>query len=186
MRQLGTVAPDFSLVEPLTGEQVSLDDVMMEHGVLVVFMCNHCPFVVMLQNQLKALGTDLKAMGIGMVGISSNDVVSYPADAPEQMKKYARTTFSSFKYLYDETQETAKAYGAACTPDLFMYNKDKVLVYRGQVDYARPGNGKPRNGESVRSAAKLLSKDQPIPVESMVPSIGCNIKWKPGNEPQYF
>lgn len=130
MQTLGTVAPAFSLLEPLTGNQVSLNDVKGENGLLVVFMCNHCPFVVLMQNQLKALGEDLPKMGIGMVGISSNDVKDYPDDGVEAMKQFASTKFSTFKYLFDSTQEVAKAYRAACTPDIYLFDKDLKLVYR--------------------------------------------------------
>lgn len=130
MLPLGTVAPDFALMEPLTGKMVSLDDVKLEKGLLVVFMCNHCPFVILLQEQLAALGTDLKDMGIGMVGISSNDAKSYPQDGPKAMKTMASTTFSTFRYLFDETQAVAKAYRAACTPDIFLFDGNKKLVYR--------------------------------------------------------
>lgn len=130
MLPLGTVAPAFSLLEPLTGNKVSLDDVHGENGLLVVFMCNHCPFVAMLQDQLKALGEDLPKMGIGMVGISSNDVNDHPDDGVGPMKAFASTKFSTFKYLFDSTQEVAKAYRAACTPDIYLFDKDSKLVYR--------------------------------------------------------
>lgn len=127
---LGTVAPAFSLLEPLTGNKVSLEDVKGEKGTLVVFMCNHCPFVVMLQDQLKSLGEDFPKMGIGMVGISSNDVTDHPSDGVGPMKEFASTKFSTFTYLFDETQDVAKAYRAACTPDIYMFDKDLKLVYR--------------------------------------------------------
>lgn len=148
-------------------------------------MCNHCPFVVLLQDQLRELGADLKTMGIGMVGISANDISTHPQDGPETMARYAATKFSTFTYLYDETQHVAKAYRAACTPDVFLFNKDKKLVYRGQVDYARPGNGKEVNGESIRAAVNMLVEGKEIAEDSMIPSIGCNIKWITGNGPDY-
>ena len=130
MLPLGTGAPDFSLLEPLTGNTVSLQDVKKENGLLVVFMCNHCPFVVLLQDQLRALGEDFKKLSVGMVGISSNDVKAYPQDGKEPMAELARSKFSTFPYLLDETQDVAKAYRAACTPDLFLFDKDLKLVYR--------------------------------------------------------
>lgn len=130
MLPLGTTAPDFSLVEPLTGNKLSLVDVMMDHGLLIVFMCNHCPFVVHLQDQLRALGSDLRTQSVGMVGISSNDIKDYPQDGPEQMAKMAKSTFNTFPYLFDDTQEVAKSYRAACTPDVFLFDKDMKLVYR--------------------------------------------------------
>lgn len=130
MLPLGTRAAPFALPEPLTGATVQLEDVTRRHGLLVAFICNHCPFVVMQQDQLRALGTDLAAMDIGMVGISSNDVGNYPQDGPEAMKAMAGSTFSTFKYLFDETQEVAKAYHAACTPDVYLFDKDLKLVYR--------------------------------------------------------
>lgn len=186
MLPLGTKLPPFALPEPRTGNTFTQDDVRMENGLLVVFMCNHCPFVVHLQQQLKSLGADLPSMGIGMVGISSNDINGYPQDGPRQMKQYAEGIFSTFKYLYDETQQVAKDFKASCTPDIFLFDKDLTLVYRGQIDASRPGNKKPIDGSSIRAAAKLLSEGQTIPESSMVPSIGCNIKWKPGNAPDYF
>lgn len=186
MLPLGTRAAPFALSEPLTGATVQLEDVTRRHGLLVAFICNHCPFVVMQQDQLRALGTDLAAMDIGMVGISSNDVGNYPQDGPEAMKAMAGSTFSTFKYLFDETQEVAKAYHAACTPDVYLFDKDLKLVYRGQIDSARPGNGKPTDGAAVRHAADLLVQGKSMPAEEMMPSIGCNIKWRRGNEPDYF
>lgn len=130
MLPLGTVAPTFSLPEPLTGNVVSLNDVKLSNGLLVAFICNHCPFVVLMQNQLHELGKDLKEMSIGMVGISSNDIVSYPEDGPVAMAELARNKFSTFPYILDQTQEVAKAYHAACTPDIFLFDKDLKLVYR--------------------------------------------------------
>lgn len=186
MLPLGTTAPPFSLLEPLTGNKVSLEDVRGEKGTLVVFMCNHCPFVVMQQKQLKSLGEDLPKMGIGMVGVSSNDVKDHPDDGIGPMKDFAATKFSSFRYLFDETQDVAKAYHAACTPDIYLFDKDLKLVYRGQIDDARPSNGIAPTGKSIRAAADLLVQEKSIPAVSMKPSIGCNIKWTKGNEPDYF
>lgn len=213
MLPLGTSAPSFDLLEPLTGKNVSLEAVRGEKGTLVVFMCNHCPFVILLRDQLKSLGADFKQMGISMVGISSNDVSSFPQDGVGPMAAMARSQFSTFPYLYDETQDIAKAYRAACTPDVYLFDADLKLVYRyvfeivtivpchvvaavltdfhsfvssrGRVDEATPGNGKPVTGACLRAAADKLVSGQPIPEDSMYPSIGCNIKWKEDNWPNY-
>ncbi|PXF44385.1 hypothetical protein BWQ96_05828 [Gracilariopsis chorda] len=186
MLPLGTPAADFSLLEPLTGKSVSLADVKLENGVLIAFLSNHCPFVILLQDQLQALGRDLKEKGVGMVGISSNDIVAYPSDNPERMAELASTKFTTFPYLFDATQEIAKSYRAACTPDIYLFDKDLKLVYRGRVDDARPGNGKKVTGRSIRAAVDLMVTGKPIPAESMLPSMGCNIKWARGNAPDYF
>ncbi|KAI0564450.1 alkyl hydroperoxide reductase [Gracilaria domingensis] len=194
MLPLGTKAPDFTLQEPLTGKRLSLADVKGEYGLLVVFICNHCPFVIHLQDELAALGRDFKAKGVGMVGISSNDVKKYPADAPDEMANMASTKFNTFQYLFDETQEVAKAYRAACTPDIFLFDRDMTLSYRlvvaicrrGQIDDSRPGNGRPITGKTIREAVDLMVEGKQYPEESMMPSIGCNIKWIKGNEPDYF
>ncbi|CAN8067701.1 unnamed protein product [Agarophyton chilense] len=186
MLPLGTTAQDFTLLEPLTGKKLSLADVKGENGVLIVFICNHCPFVVHLQDELTALGRDFRAKGVGMVGISSNDIHSYPADGPEEIAKFASKKFTTFPYLFDESQETAKAYRAACTPDIFLFDKNLNLVYRGQIDDSRPGNGKPVTGKAIRDAVDLMVEGNPIPEETMMPSIGCSIKWHEGNAPDYF
>ncbi len=184
MLPLGTAAPSFSLMN-VDGQVVSLSDFADAPGLLVVFMCNHCPFVIHLADHLAQLAQEYMSQGIAVVGISSNDVANYPADSPEQMVAEAENRGYVFPYLYDETQEVAKSYRAACTPDLFVFDGDQKLVYRGQFDSSRPDSGIPVTGEDLRAAldAVLASKE---PIEAQTPSLGCNIKWKPGNEPDYF
>jgi peroxiredoxin len=184
MLPLGTVAPDFSLPN-IDGRSVSLADVAGEKGTVVMFICNHCPFVKHVADQLATLGRDYLPRGIGVVAISSNDVSTHPADSPEQMVHEAEERGYSFPYLYDETQEVAKAYHAACTPDFYLFDADRSLVYRGQLDSSRPGSDVPVTGRDLRAAIDALLAGQP-PVAEQIPSLGCNIKWKPGNEPPYF
>jgi hypothetical protein len=150
-----------------------------------MFICNHCPFVKHVADQLAALGRDCMTRGIGVVAISSNDVASHPADSPEQMIHEAEERGYSFPYLYDETQEVAKAYHAACTPDFFLFDAQRKLVYRGQLDASRPGNDLPVTGADLRAAIEAILEGRPQ-AEEQRPSLGCNIKWKPGNEPGYF
>src|SRR5258705_8530194 len=184
MLSLGTKAPDFSLVN-VDGRIVSLADFDGAPAFLAIFMCNHCPFVKHLADPLAQFAAEYMARKVAIVGISSNDVANYPADSPEQMVHEAEDRGYTFPYLYDETQEVAKAYRAACTPDFFLFDRDKRLVYRGQFDSSRPDNGLPITGADLRAAvdAVLASKK---PSDKQMPSIGCNIKWKPGNEPDYF
>lgn len=184
MLPLGSPAPEFSLPGP-DGKLVALADFAVAPAVLVAFLCNHCPFVQHVAGGLAALGRDLQAKGVAMVGIQSNDVSAYPDDSPERMPKMAERHGWTFPYLYDETQEVAKAYRAACTPDLFLFDGDRKLVYRGQMDGARPGNGVPVTGEDLRAAVDALLAREDMPADQR-PSMGCNIKWKPGNEPEYF
>jgi thiol-disulfide isomerase/thioredoxin len=167
------------------GKTVSLSDFKDATALLVVFMCNHCPFVKHLAGALAQFAQEYMRKGAAIVGINSNDVANYPADSPEQMVREAEEQGYAFPYLYDESQEVAKAYRAACTPDFFLFDRDQRLVYRGQFDSSRPDNGKPITGEDLRAAldAVLAGKK---PSEKQMPSIGCNIKWKPGNEPDYF
>lgn len=186
MLPLGTIAPDFTLPEPRTGKAVSLSSLKRPHGILVAFICNHCPYVKHIQKELGALGRDLPGMGIGMVGVSSNDIVSFPEDGAEGMRRMAGGVFSSFPYLLDESQEVAKMYRAACTPDLYLFDGEMKLVYRGQLDDARPGNGKAVDGASLRAAARLVADGKKVPAEGMRGSIGCSIKWRAGNAPDYF
>lgn len=181
---VGDQGPDFSLLEPATGKTVSLKEATLEHGILISFMCNHCPFVQWLAEELKTLGTDLPKKGVGMVGISSTDARSYPDDSPEEMKLAAKSIYSTFPYLYDETQEVAKAYGASCTPDFFLLDKDGKVYYRGQLDSSRPGRPAAISGSDVRQAVELMITGQ-NPPEVQKRSLGCSIKWKPGNEPDY-
>ena len=184
MLPLGTGAPDFSLPN-VDGRTVTLADAAGPRGTLVMFICNHCPFVKHVADQLAALGRDCLPRGIGVVAISSNDVSSHPADSPEQMVHEAEERGYVFPYLYDETQEVAHAYHAACTPDFFLFDGDRKLAYRGQLDASRPGNEIPVTGADLRAAIDALLSGHPVPTEQR-PSLGCNIKWKPGNEPAYF
>ena len=184
MLPLGTKAPDFSLPN-VDGSTVSLADFDGRAGLLVIFMCNHCPFVIHVADPLAQLTQDYLAHGVAIVGINSNDVANYPADSPEQMVAEAEQRGYAFPYLYDDTQEAAHAYKAACTPDFFLFDADKRLVYRGQMDSSRPDSGIPVTGEDLRAALDaVLAGNQPA--ENQTPSLGCNIKWKPGNEPEYF
>jgi peroxiredoxin len=184
MLPLGTKAPPFALVN-IDGRTVSLDDFKNAPALLVIFMCNHCPFVKHLADALAAFANEYIAKGVAIVGINSNDVSTHPADSPEQMVAEAETRGYQFPYLYDETQEVAKAYHAACTPDFFLFDRDQRLVYRGQFDSSRPDSGIPITGDDLRAAidAVLAGKK---PAQDQKPSIGCNIKWKRGNEPDYF
>jgi peroxiredoxin len=184
MLPLGTKAPNFSLPN-IDGRTVSLSDFAGKNGLLVIFMCNHCPFVKHLADPLAQFAAEYMRKGVAIVGISSNDVANYPADSPEQMVHEAEERGYTFPYLYDETQEVAKAYRAACTPDFFLFDKDRKLVYRGQFDSSRPDSGTQATGADLRAAldAVLAGKQ---PSEKQTPSIGCNIKWIVGNEPDYF
>ena len=184
MLPLGTTAPDFSLPN-VDGRTVSLADAVGPKGTVVMFICNHCPFVKHVADQLAALGRDVMPLGIGVVAISSNDVSTHPADSPEQMVHEAEDRGYPFPYLYDEAQEVAKAYHAACTPDFFLFDAARKLVYRGQLDASRPGNELPVTGADLRAAIDAVLAGRPVAAEQR-PSLGCNIKWKPGNEPAYF
>lgn len=175
MLPLGTVAPDFSLPDG-AGQIYSLPDCKKEKGILVAFICNHCPFVIHIKPQLAEMGRQLAAKGIGMVAISTNDVENFPADSPEKMLEDAQAFGYEFPYLYDESQEIAKAYDAACTPDFYLFDADLKLVYRGQFDSSRPSNDVPVTGEDIYSAVEALLAGEMI--ENQLPSIGCNIKWK--------
>ncbi len=185
MLELGTKAPDFSLRDVVSNETVSLSDFDDSRALLVVFMCNHCPYVKNIKKALVDYTNDYDEDDLAVVAISSNDVNNYPDDSPEKMAEDAEKFGYPFPYLYDETQEVAQAYKAACTPDLFLFNEDRELVYRGQFDSSRPGNNKPVTGEDLREATDKLLEDGSI-VENQTPSMGCNIKWKKGNEPAYF
>jgi peroxiredoxin len=184
MLPLGTTAPNFTLVN-VDGRLVSLKDFDGAPAFLAVFMCNHCPVVMHVADALSQFAAEYRTKGAAIVGISSNDVSKYPADSPEQMVHEAENRGYTFPYLYDETQEVAKAYRAACTPDFYLFDRDRRLVYRGQFDGSRPGNGIPITGSDLRAAmdAVLAGKQ---PSEKQTPSIGCNIKWIAGNEPDYF
>lgn len=184
MKKLGTPAPDFKLMN-VDGRFVSRDDFRDQPALLVVFMCNHCPFVKHIADGLAQFARNYLPRGAAIVGINSNDAAAYPQDSPEQMVHEAEARGYPFPYLYDETQEVAKAYGAACTPDFFLYDKSRKLVYRGQFDASRPGNGVPVTGSDLRAALDAVLGGKPPP-EKQIPSIGCNIKWRGGNEPEYF
>ncbi|MCA9655269.1 MAG: thioredoxin family protein [Myxococcales bacterium] len=184
MLALGTEAPAFRLPDPF-GREVSLDDYPDAKGYLVVFMCNHCPFVRHIRDELANLGRELPARGVTMVGINSNDAETYPDDSPARMRAEAETYGYAFPYLVDASQEVAKAYQAACTPDFFLFDGARSLVYRGQLDDSRPSNGVPVTGADLRAAVDALLTGNG-PVDKQVPSIGCNIKWKPGNAPEWF
>lgn len=184
MLPLGTLAPDFKLPN-IDGSIVTLHDVADGKALVVVFMCNHCPFVKHIAAELVRLSKDYAGKGVKLVGISSNDVATYPDDSPEAMKEEARLQGYDFPYLYDETQEVAQAYRAACTPDFFVFDANRKLVYRGQLDDSRPRNGIPVTGKDLRNALDLILSGQNAPAEQR-PSIGCNIKWHAGKEPSYF
>lgn len=184
MLPLGTQAPDFALPD-VDGKTVQRSDFAEAQSLLVIFMCNHCPFVIHLRSALADFAREYQAKGLAIVGINSNDAANYPADSHEKMKAEAESAGYSFPYLYDETQETAKAYRAACTPDFFLFDSAGQLVYRGQFDDSRPGNDKPITGSDLRAACDATLAKQPIP-EPQKASIGCNIKWKSGQEPDYF
>ena len=183
MLELGAQAPDFALPSVTDGSVVRRDDVFREGGALVMFICAHCPFVIHVQQELARLGRDYADKPVGIVAISANDASNRPQDAPENLARQARDQGFGFPYLFDEPQDTAKAYHAACTPDLFLFDGEKKLVYRGQLDESRPSNDKPVTGADLRAALDALLAGQPIP-QDQKPSAGCNIKWKAGNEPE--
>jgi thiol-disulfide isomerase/thioredoxin len=171
------MAPGFRLPDTVSGKQLSLNDSKGKSGTVIMFICNHCPFVLHVNDELVKLANDYREKGIGFIAISANDVVTHPGDAPEKMKEAALRLGYPFPYCYDEAQEVARAYDAACTPDFFIYNKGLELVYRGQLDGSRPGNGIPVTGQDIRAALDCLLAGKPVPAEQR-PSIGCNIKWK--------
>ncbi len=184
MLPLGTRAPAFALADP-RGKRVSLAGFKQAPALVIVFMCNHCPYVKHIRAGLAQFARDFRPRGVAVVGINSNDVENYPADSPAKMAEEAHAAGYSFPYLYDEDQAVAKAYRAACTPDFFVFDKDQRLVYRGQFDDSRPGNGVPVTGRDLRDAVEAVLAGKPVSA-TQKPSIGCNIKWKPGNEPDYF
>jgi len=184
MLPLGTKAPPFSLVN-VDGQTISLADLADAPALVVVFMCNHCPFVKHIAPELARLAAEYQQRGVALVGISSNDVTSHPEDSPERMVHEAEQQGYTFPYLYDEDQQVAIAYRAACTPDFFVFDRQQELVYRGQFDGSRPGSEVPVTGEDLRHALDAILADRPVP-ELQRPGIGCNIKWKAGSEPEYF
>ncbi len=184
MLPLGTKAPAFRLPDP-SGKPFALADFKGAPALLVVFMCNHCPYVKHIRDGLARLAREYQPRGVAMVGINSNDVANYPADSPAKMAEEAALAGYVFPYLYDEAQSVAKAYHAACTPDLYLFDRDQRLVYRGQSDDSRPGNGIPVTGKDLRAALDALLAGKAVS-PNQKPSIGCNIKWKVGNEPEYW
>ena len=184
MLELGTEAPDFSLTDVISGKAVSLKSFANKKALLVMFICQHCPYVQHVKEELVRLGKDYTHREIGIVAVSSNDATSYPDDAPGELKKMAASLGFTFPLLYDENQATAKAYTAACTPDFFLFDKNRQLVYRGQLDDSRPGSGKPVTGRDLRAAIEAVLTGKQIGRDQK-PSMGCNIKWKRGNEPPY-
>lgn len=183
MMALGTPAPDFRLPDT-NGRMVALADFKDAPVLLVMFICNHCPYVKHLRAGIAQLAQDYQPRGVAIVAINANDAASYPEDSPVKMRDEVRAAGYTFPYLYDESQAVAKAYRAACTPDFFLFDKSRRLVYRGQFDDSRPGNGLPVTGNDLRAALDAVLAGRPVPANQK-PSIGCNIKWKPGNEPDY-
>ncbi len=182
--QLGTTAPPFALHDVVSGQRYSLDSFTAKTGLLVMFICRHCPYVVHIEQELARLGRDYHDTSLGIMAISSNDPVSYPDDAPPQLKEMAVRLGLTFPFCHDETQEIAKAYRAACTPEFYLFGEDRRLVYHGQLDESRPGNNKPVTGRDLRSAIQAVLAGKPVE-GTQRPSIGCSIKWKPGNAPPY-
>jgi peroxiredoxin len=184
MLVLGTKAPDFELPDVVTGGTVSIRDFDDKRALLVMFICRHCPYVRHVRGELARLGHDFTVSELAIVAISANDPAEYPEDAPESLAEEAREAGYVFPYLFDETQEVAKAYTAACTPDFFLFDSDRALVYRGQLDDSRPRNGLPVTGEDLRAAIRAVLSGEPVPDDQRA-SIGCSIKWRAGNEPAY-
>lgn len=185
MLALGTHAPDFALLEPATGKTVVLGDLASDSPLLVMFLSNHCPFVKHLAAELAVFGREYEEKGLAVVGICSNDVANYPDDSPAKMAAEVGVRGYTFPYLFDESQEVAKAYQAACTPDFFLFDGEGGLVYRGQFDDSRPSLDVPVTGADLRAACDALL-DGKAPSPAQTPSVGCNIKWKAGNAPGYF
>ncbi len=177
MLPLGTAAPDFSLPDTISGNTIHLNDIAGRNGTVIMFICNHCPYVIHVNEEIVRVATDYAAKGVGFVGISSNDVVNYPADAPDKMKLHAEEAGYPFPYLYDETQAVAKAYDAACTPDFYVFDENKKLVYRGRLDDSRPNSQTPLTGRDLRAAIDKMLNGEEVPARQY-PSAGCNIKWK--------
>jgi thiol-disulfide isomerase/thioredoxin len=177
MLALGTIAPDFCLLDTVTDKQLSLQELKSDIATMIMFICNHCPFVKHIQRELTAIAKTYQAKGVSFIAISSNDVDNYPADSPENMRIEAQTHHYTFPYLYDETQDVAKAYRAACTPDFYLFDKDLKCVYRGRFDDATPGNHRPVTGKDLRQALNHLLAGKPIDPDQQA-SVGCSIKWK--------
>ena len=185
MLPLGTIAPDFTLPDTVSGKSINLTTYRAAKPVLVMFICNHCPFVLHLRAALAKFCAEAQKRGVQVLAISSNDPENYPDDAPAKMTIEARSAGYTFPYLFDATQSVARSFQAACTPDFFLFDAHGKLYYRGQFDSSRPRNGEPVTGNDLRAAIDALLAAKPAPAQQF-PSIGCNIKWKPGNEPDYF
>lgn len=185
MLPLGTPAPDFALQDVISGDDLSLASFADKSALLVMFICQHCPFVKHVEAELARIGQNFAPQGLGVLAISANDVENYPSDSPVNLKQQAVEFGFNFPYAYDETQKVAQAYTAACTPDFFLFDGDRKLAYRGQLDDSRPGNDKPVTGADLRAAITSVLAKEALSVDQK-PSIGCNIKWKIGNEPSYF
>jgi peroxiredoxin len=185
MLELGTAAPEFSLPDVVTGRTISPAAYRESPALLVMFICRHCPYVKHVQDELARLGTEYQQRGVGIIAISSNDAATHPEDAPPSLKAMAQEVGFTFPLCYDEDQAVAKAYAAACTPDFFLFDRDRRLVYRGQLDDSRPKSDKAVTGRDLRAALDAVLAGNAVPA-GQVPSMGCNIKWKRGNEPQYF
>lgn len=177
MLPIGTKAPDFELTDTVSGKIITLKDIPSEKARVVMFICNHCPYVIHVAEEIARLANDYQSKGVGFVAISSNDVINYPADSPDKMKNFAEVEGFSFPYLYDETQEVAKAYDAACTPDFYIFDKEDQLAYRGRLDASRPNSGIPVTGVDLRTALETVLRGEVV-APKQYPSAGCNIKWK--------
>ena len=184
MMPLGTRIPQFRLRDVVSGRMVTPEDFLVKQCLLVMFICKHCPYVVHVKEELARLGKDYQNKEVGMVAICSNDATRYPEDAPDQLQVMAKQLGFTFPLCYDENQETAKEFAAACTPDFFLFDQDRTLVYRGQLDDSRPGTDKPVTGKDLRLALDAVLAEKPVSPDQK-PSAGCSIKWKPGNEPSY-
>lgn len=185
MLALATKAPDFQLLDVVSGENISLATFADKKALLVMFICCHCPFVKHIKDELALLGKDYQNQSIGIIAISANDITNYPADAPDKMREMSLELGFTFPFCYDETQEVSQAYTAACTPDFFLFDRNRQLVYRGQLDDSRPSNGIPVTGKDLRAAIDAVLSDRSIS-QDQKPSVGCNIKWKAGNAPSYY
>ncbi|MCA9312197.1 MAG: thioredoxin family protein [Phycisphaerales bacterium] len=184
LMEIGEAAPDFALPDTQSNHEVTLDSLRGTNALVVMFICNHCPYVKHLREALATFGRDMAAANVAVVAINSNDVQNYPDDRPELMAREAEEAGYTFPYLYDESQEVAKAYRAACTPDFFLFDAEFRLAYRGQFDDSRPGNEEPVTGASLRRAVEAVLQGDPVPASR--PSLGCNIKWRAGREPAYL
>ena len=185
MLALGTQASNFELPDTVSGNTVSLHNFSDQDALLVAFICAHCPFVIHIQDELARIGRDYANQSLGILAISSNSIQTHPMDSPDKMKAQAEKAGFNFPYAYDESQAVAKAYRAACTPDFFLFDGDRRLVYRGQLDDSRPGNNKPVTGTDMRAAIDAVLSGQPVSTDQKT-SLGCNIKWHPVNEPDYY